>query len=393
MGITLSNIDNWLWIRYERNDNLNKNIVSGSDSPIFRWMEMKKTQSQGGKNYTTNIWGSQKRTSSRSSQATHDRNKNDTSADRLTFIHNMIPNFDDVRVEREAMLSSGSNIGSFLDDLRADVDQSVKSMETDILGYIYGTGKGTGQIGVVKSVNSSAKTAVLTDDTIAQIVETGQVVEFAAAKYDGSTDARRVAGTAKVHQIEKYDPYTKTITFSTFPTGLEATDIMWKEGDYLLSNASKQHTGILDYIPASVSAGENFHNIDRSKYPGRLRGRYATVTNASAGDDSGEKIYNALVDQVINVSKVFPKFMVDKIVANPDVMGKLQKSEIFKKGVRWIESETEMKRSGTIGFSAFNVLSTKGNIPMVFDPHCPEGEILGVNSNAWKLKYLSEEKG
>ena len=393
IGVTQALITNWLKVQYIDTDEINKQLVDGSMSPVYKdFATEQKTEMTEGKSWSIPQWGSQKRTSGKDFSVVQARNRAGSTGRRLVLVHSMAENFDEVDIDRQAMLASKTNVGTFFATLKSDIDQSVMSMNQDILTGIYG-GNQDGKLASVSAVNGALTVVTISDSATILRFEEGQYVEFAAAIYDGTNDLRRVSGTDKAHKITAVDHAKKQITFATAITALAADDKIYKEGEYIISDDSKKLYGFLDYIPATIPANDSFLGINRQLAPARLAGYYVQPSAPNATQDKGEVIYNEIVKAMVQVSKNFPMYKITKIVANPQVLQELQLSKVFKNGVRWINDNDEKRRTGTIGFSAFNVLSPKGDVPLVFDSFCPEDEIIGYNAMSWKIRYLAESAG
>ena len=389
-AVTIPLITNWLWVQYLKTNEINKQLSDGSVSPLYQSVAVKmKKNDHGGKDYTIPQWKAQKATTSRDSQTSFDRNAAGATGDRATFIHQMVENFDYVIIDRQARLaSSNTNAGTFFETLKSDADQSVMKMNTDITQSLYG-GAGDGAVGVVKDITGSVVT--LEENTAIQNFEKGQWLEFAAAKY-GGTDNRRVVDTStKIAQITKIDRYKLKFTLDNV-TNIADDDLIWKEGDYLKSGDAAQHVGLTDYSPSAIAGTDSFLKMNRSTDPARLAGYYELVNNSSSGTDHGDRLLQALVRASVRVSKIFPMFASNKICVNPEIMIPLTNSYL-RTQIRWIEKESEMKKTATYGFSAFYIQGPKGKIAVVLDPFCPQGEIHGIYENALELRYLSYKKG
>ena len=406
MGITAENIDAWTHERFLKNNMLNKQIANGKTSPLWQIFAMSKQKSGGGKDYEMPQWGSQKRTSGRHHRTVVARDAAGATGDRQVFKYNMIQNFDRVSTDRYVQQANAGEPGSFFDALENDIMQSVASMSIDIIKGFYGD-QSIGQIGQVSTVaiasNKKSATLTFTGSTSMIGLEKNMIIELAAAKYDGSTDSRRKSvGTdvdAKLMKIGNVNWDTSQVTVTPL-NGANFTDsgavnpakddYVWKEGEYInISPLKTQRVGLYDYAPETLSAGENFLDGDRSVSPHRLAMRYMGTSAPASTSDAGEVIYDAVVKSEVGVTRFFPEYGITHIVANPVVKAALQLSKIFKTGVRWIENDATKKRVGAIGFSAFHVLGSKGDLPMIFDPFCPEHQVFGFYGPAFKVKYLS----
>lgn len=403
MGVTLTLLDNWLHNRYLKSNQLDKMLTTGALSPVFQGISMKQqVRSQGGKAYTIPLWAGQKRTSSRNSQVTHDRNKAGATGQRVSFIYDkMIENFDDVHFDRQTLMATRvADVGSFTNEFETDIMQSRYAMETDILKSLYG-GNVAGAIGKVASAvnfGSTGKSVVtLADDSIIQMFQPGMYVEFAAAKYDGSADSRREADQSadvRIYKILRVLEHELKIEIEGSKTDVDnvvANDHIWREGDYLMSHNADQEVGMLDYVPSSVTSTP-FMKVNRAVSPARLAGYYLALTNASPGRDNGERVHHGLIRATTRVSSIYPRFAIDKWFCHPEVNILLSESTRFSDKVRYIEDKKDQMKYGSIGFTAFTVEGgAKGKIPVVMDPHCPKGKMVGCYQAAKKFRYLSME--
>lgn len=397
-GLTDALLTNWMFVQYlKEKDELSKNLVSGKKSPLFQGLAIKKqVRSKGGKQYTIPVWAGQKRTSSRDSQVTHDRNNKGATGKRVTFVYDrMIPNFDDIHYDRETLMATSvEDAGSYLDDFEEDINQSRMAMETDILKSLYG-GNVAGSLGKIGSVTTTgaSATVVLNDDAIIQMFQPGMVIEIATAVYNGNNDRRKESDTdadTKYFEITNVDEYTRTLKLkvkANKSTALAANDIIWREGDYLKSNLVDQEVGLLDYMPSEVT-NTPFLGVDRTVSRARLAGYYLDADTVS-GSDNGIKIYNALIRALVRTSSVYTMFQPNKMFAHPEVLIALQESKRFSEQVRYIEGSKMEEKYGCIGFSGFVVRGPNGPVPLVIDPYCPKGTIVGLNLDSKKLRYLS----
>ena len=392
-AVTLPLVTNWLFVQYLKTNEINKQLLKGSESPLFQSVAVKmKVNDDGGKDYTIPQWRAQKSTASRDSQTSFDRNSAGATGDRAVFIHQMVPNFDYVIIERQTRLASSStNVGTFFETLKSDADQSVGDMEMDIVSSIYGGNTG-GSVGKVDAISGSVIT--LDDNDIVQKFQKGKHLEFAAAVYGGSTDSRRlVAANRRTARITRIDYYARKITLDVV-ANIAANDIIWSEGNYLKSAEGSQHVGLSDYTPATaITSTDNFLKMNRYADPVRLSGYFETVTNGSDDKDDGDAIMKALVKACVRSSSVFPRFAQNKIVANPVIHTVLSNSYL-REQIRWIDpGSKEAMRYGTYGFTAFKIRGSKGDVPVVYDSYCPVGEIHGLHEAALQLRYMSYKKG
>lgn len=418
-GITLSHINNWLKIRYLDNETLlNKTLLMPEKSPLFRLLTKQEASSEG-KSWQIAIRGSQKKTSGRDFDTVQKRVKAGSTGRRLVFTHQMVENFDEIRMDRMAYLSSRKTEAIFFAALRDEIDQTIKQMNEDILRALY-SGSANESIGKVSSLGTQVNATSSKDGSLPIIIDTavsnilhfeeGMHVEFASAVYDGSTDARKGgnAGTGILsYPIKSINRSKNTITIvlvnnNSAGTGATATatpaanDLIFKEGEYLLSESSGTHLkGLIDFAPATIPVDDNFLGVNRNIDKERLRGHYykpVKKTGASAAD-TGSQIYDAIVTATIDTLKYFGAYEFDMVIANPEVLKHLQLSEVFKRGVRWISDNNESMRKGTLGFAAFDLITPRGTVPFVFDPYCLEKQVFGLSGSTWVIKYLSESPG
>lgn len=418
--VTLSDISNWLKIRYIDNQaELNKTLLMAENSPLFKMMTMKKVKGEGDR-YTHAIRGSQKKTSSRNFAAMQNRVKAGATGARETFTYKMVENYDEVRVGRQALLSSATNVGTFFNTVKDDVDQSVMSMNADILRALY-LGSANGTIGraaalgtKVAPTSSKDGSQVITLDTGSTNImyfESGMYVEFASAAYTVN-DLRKGgnAGADKLaYRIKEVDLIKNQITVilknansgtatstNAAATAIGATDYMWKEGEYLMSGGQQLY-GLNDFIPSSISSTDSFLGTNRSISRRRLAGYYnkpaATTILGPTGTRKGDQIYDAIVRSVVDALKHFQMYEFDQILVNPEVMKELQLSDVFRNTTRYIDTNNQTKRVGHLGYSEFNVLTASGPVPCVVDKYCPEDQIYGINKAGWMMGYLAESMG
>ena len=405
MAVVKSDVVNWLKIIYANGQDLNKDLVDGRQSPVLS-MILKNNQTMNitGDEYHVPIRAGGKRSSGKDFATVQARANAGQTGTRLKFIHDMDVNFERVEIERQAMLRSKDLAGAFGQVLLEDIEQAKMSMYTDLVRGLYGSGgeylaRINGSPTTTAGSGGARGTTLLEVDDESQTLqfERNQWIEFSSDSYKNTDDNRRqeVVGTTthKVFKILKVDHEAKQITVEGVVAAIADNDYIWREGDYNVSvdPDTRKNVGILDYIPSTVTS-DLFLNVDRTISPRRLAGWYKALADVQ-GKDVGEVIYDGIIDACVGVNQFFPEYKVDFMVANPKVFGALQKSSIFKEGVRWVEEGTLTKRTGAIGFSGFYVLTPKGNVPLMFDPHCPTSSLLGLNSKSWYYRYLSERPG
>jgi len=358
MPVQISDIDNWIKTRYINSNEHNKGIAKGKNSPVFQTIGMQKAV-EDGKDWEIPVIGSQKKTSGRDFSSVRARNYNNgATGKRFTFKHGMVPNFDEVDMDREAMLTAKNMRGSFGNQFKRDIKETVFNMENDVIRHIYG-GQSVGQIAKVKTVTGTSfpLTIVLEPDFSMHNLDAGMIVEFAAAKYGGTTDNRRKSGDStdagKKWEIVTCNKATRTITVNatkgSFAAATDpvAADLVWREGDYLKSNESAQPYGFKDYMPSSISDTNTtkFLNVNRNVSPDRLAGRYLkpTATRYKSSDNHGSTLYKALMEMMRDVHRFFPEFGITRIYCSPTAELILKLSDQFLANTRYLDA-AEKKR-------------------------------------------------
>ena len=383
MAADFSQFSDWIHNKYIKENRINTVIDRAVYCPLFRSVQKKKLPT--GNKYKIAQWAGTGGGGSRDSKASYDNSVQGTGP-LAEFEHKIVTDFSDIVIERKAQFSAQSMesgfVGNAFDEL---IMQKIQGMIAYLSYQLYRSGANGGEIGKIKA--AVANPLSFTVDDSALMFHTGGLFESSAAKYDGSTDSRKV----KNGSVLSVNLDGKSVSIKG--TGsMVAGDILWRRGDYLKSNA-EGIKGFQDYIPSSITSSDSFLGANRSTHKNYLAGYYLSVSDDYQGStDKASAIIRAINFSASLRANAFPSQQLTRFFINPLQVRHFVKSQRIEAGSKlwspgWIADDF-MKSFGNS--PAFFVFTPSGIVSVYADAYCPFDEILGINPNDWTIYFLGD---
>lgn len=268
-------------------------------------------------------------------------------------------------IEMETLLVTADDDGAFLKAGTDVVDNTNRQVSRNLALSLYrNSGGARGQI---LSGGGGATITLVNPGDIVNFEKNMKVVQSTTDGTSGALEADAAV------LITKVDRQAGTITSAAF-TGFDNGNFLFREGDFGLS-----FNGIMDWIPASVAAGDNFLGVNRS-LDSRLRGLYVDAT--AQGFDYVEAL--EFTDAMLAREGAAPNV----VLLNPLDLRKI-KTQLGAQLEYEMISSPDMT---SVTFKALAFPSTGGGgvLKLVSDPDCPEKHIFMLQTDSWILRTVGE---
>src|SRR3990167_3307164 len=280
----------------------------------------------------------------------------------VKFVLTRVKNYGLADIDREVILASKGNAGSFMDALTTEIDGVMHNLSRNLAIDLYRAGTGA----ICRVNNSSFATTLLDLVTDADAVnfEVGQVLVLDDADGGGTVRTGTLTVTA-VDAEATSDQITLSGNISSGVSAVAQNDYIFVEGDYDL-----KIKGLQAWIPNSAPAATSFFGVDRTVHS-RLGGlRY---------DGSALVIDEALINAASKVGRQGGK---------PDYC--FMPFEQFSNLEKTLGSRVvyETVGEGELGFSAIVLRAPTGNIKIVADQNCPANRAFMLQMDTWNLYSL-----
>ena len=259
-------------------------------------------------------------------------------------------------IKNETIEASKGNANAFIEAATFEIDGAIEAATRSLAISLYGDG--SGQLGVVGSIDTTGTNDAITLATIQDITnfEVGMELNF------GSTSDSNVS----VLLINRDTGVMEVDTSS----GATATDAMYVDGDRNL-----MLTGLGGWLPSTApDSTDSFFGVDRSADSSRLAGiRF---------DGSSLPLEEALIGAAARVAREGGK--PDVCFVNYNNFGDLEKALGSK------VSYVDVKVNPEIGFRGILIHGPRGPIKVVPDQNCPNGVAYMLQMDVWKLYSLGK---
>lgn len=355
-------------------------LQDGAVSPLFNGIPKSKGM---GKKQVYPIYSKDWNASSRDSEVAFGLEEaNDSSGRDPVFQQDLVENFGYRILDRQVLLATNStNSGTFFKDMQIKVNECVGRLEEDIVAKFYG-GLTGGALGKVESITGAVITL---EGATAKMnsFSVGQELNFGLAAL---TTQRFSSGTNTKFKITAVDRATYKITVSAIGD-VVVDDLVFKSGDFAVAKktGAKVSVGLSDFINPPVAT--NFLGLNTDNDSDRLRGHIQAKN--TTGSDDGAKAYNTILNAVATITNRFYKYRTTMIAGPTDLFYMMMKSVAFKQGVNAANFAEKDFYGINKKLDALLIATTKGTIPMVFDPSCPQ-RVFGIFNPALRIKYLAE---
>lgn len=272
-------------------------------------------------------------------------------------------------IDREALWASKGDPGSFVRNIKSELDGSLYTMKKRLAAYAYGNGGAA--LGVVSASATVASTTLLLSNPNDVINwERGMILR--ASANDGTSGALRT-GTVTITGVNRDSLTSGSLTAAAnFSTGISAI----AAGDYLFNNDDfgNAFTGLAGWVPSSAPSSTAFMGQDRT-VDTRLGGLRFTGT--------GMPITEVLLNMATLVAREGGK--ITHFFMHPVQMLNLQLA-LDSKAV-YISGKSS---DATVGYDGIKVATPFGWVEVYADPYCPSNRIYGLKMDTWCLYSLGE---
>lgn len=303
-------------------------------------------------------------------------------------------------IDRQAMLSASSNIGSFVNGQMAQMDGIIQACANLISTQLYRSGSGSiGQINTIGSaVGATNGQIFLTNPTDIRYFTVGQVVNATSKDpIQGATSVTQRSGVGFVSSINRIngslivgDATAANPSAGQSPTAWAALDYLQISGTNPLagptiSNASQPValTGISAWIGQSNTIGSSdvFFGVNRSQDVWRLAGGF--YDGSQNGQSVEEALYDASTQLFMEGGHPSHAFV------GPNAYSALQKS-CAARNIFETEVQASMGEGGNVPlfFKGINIQGAGSNFTVIADRNCPPYTAYLLTMEDWALYSL-----
>jgi hypothetical protein len=275
--------------------------------------------------------------------------------------------------------ASGNLTGAAIDQANGDMDSLVESMTSEFDGMFIALGihagaalfgNGGGAIGQLNGGAVAALTVTLLNPSLIVNFYVGQLIQ---ASFDDGTGGGGTRSAGATQTLTGVDVNLGTLTaasnWSTAIAAIGVSDFLFNQGDY-----NAKFAGLAGWIPDTAHRANlnvAFNNVVRSTDPVRLAG---VAYNGKGAPKSETFIQTAAL-----VGRMGGK--PDLLVTNP-----LDYADVVKElSTRVIYTTEQAFANPDIGFPGVKVATQYGNITIVADPFCPQGNAWLLTTATWLL--------
>jgi hypothetical protein len=338
-------------------------MALAADSPLFGLLEKVRS---GGKYYHVPILqtGAQGRSATFATAVT-----NAVGSQTRAFDVTYVSNYGILQLEGDIINDSEGNENALFSAVDHEVKAGLANMAKDMRVSLYGaTGGAKGVVGSHSTVNF---TLANIEDAIH--FEVGMLLTADTVNGGGTVHAGQEAITAINRDT---GVLTAAQDWSTGITGFAANDFVFEEGDY-----DGKLAGLESWIPTSAPGATTFYGVNRSRDTVRLGGvRYDGTT-----EPLEEACQNAAGVVQLYSGKITHFF------ANPIKWAQFANSISADSANRKTVVEGSTSRGAKVGYDAIMVATPVGMVPLLSDPGCPRGYIMGLDMDTWTLPYSGPE--
>jgi hypothetical protein len=292
-----------------------------------------------------------------------------------------VENHEVANISAKLIKQTKNNDGAFMDAASLIVDNQIENFDGDIALSIFKSSAGdraqVGSIGNGLTTNSRI-TLLNTKDIIN--FEVGMQLDAAAAQSTGGLRAYGSNGHGLYVIAVDYDAGTFDVGTTPSPTGtavaatdaadgipaLAANDFLYCSGDRNL-----KMNGFADWLPVSLASNDSFFGVNRNINRVRLAGHYLDAR----GLGSKQSILEVAAARVGLHGGRLTHFVV-----NPLWFQDLS----IELGTRRVDTMVK-STNASVGYVGIEVMTLKGPVAVLPDPHCPSDSVYGINKDSWML--------
>lgn len=306
---------------------------------------------------------------------------NQTAPQNQSFFVYRTSNYQLVTITNELLEATKGDIGTFVDEVKYNMDTGFRNISNDLAHDLFGDGTGSrGQI-------SSISTGLIT------LVDPNQIVNFekgmSLVSYSVSGTTYTQSTSAAIGYVVAVDRDAGTVTVSASQDGSAGTPTNWStsfpylavQGDIAFGTISAttsflKVSGLAGWIPSVAPGGsDSFWGVNRSFDVTRLAGQRFNGSN--------ESIEEALVDSSTQIAREGGQ--PDICFVNFASYGALQKSLGSK--VQYVDVKHD---EADIAFTGIKIHAPYGQITVIPDRSCPGQTAYLLQMDVWKLRSLNK---
>ena len=284
-----------------------------------------------------------------------DAQNNKTASQLKAFLLTRNSDYAIASIKNETIEASKGNANAFIEAATFEIDGAIEAATRSLAISLYGDG--SGQLGVVGSIDTTGTNDAITLATIQDITnfEVGMELNFGTA-----TTNRELLLINRDTGVMEVDT----------SSGATATEAIYVDGDKDL-----MLTGLGGWLPATApTSTDSFFGVDRSADTSRLGGiRF---------DGSSLPLEEALIGAAARVARGGGK--PDVCFVNYSNFADLEKALGSK------VSYVDVKVNPEIGFRGILIHGPRGPIKVVPDQNCPNGVAYMLQMDVWKLYSLGK---
>lgn len=304
--------------------------------------------------------------------------QNVTSTSSTRFIMQWAQDYAFATITNLVNLASRNDAGAFLKAVQTEMNGALRSAENRLAGGLFRSRTGT-----IGAGTESGGTVTFTNVMDITQIEKGMVLE--ASSTDGGAALGTTTRFGCVQTVNRTaGTFTVTPTsagssgFGAVGTGAAGTPNGWTgtmyfriSGDNLLAGSGdKRVYGLADWLPTTVSGGENFNNVDRSVDRTRLAGIY--------WDGSAQTIEEALIDAAAVCAREDGNPEI--CMTNHLTFAALEKSLGSK--VNYVNYQHE---DAAVGFQGIRIHGADAEINVFADRSCQGKRAYLLDPDSWVL--------
>ena len=284
-----------------------------------------------------------------------DAQNNKTASQLKAFLLTRNSDYAIASIKNETIEASKGNANAFIEAATFEIDGAIEAATRSLAISLYGDG--SGQLGVVGSIDTTGTNDAITLATIQDITnfEVGMELNFGTA-----TTNRELLLINRDTGVMEVDT----------SSGATATEAIYVDGDKDL-----MLTGLGGWLPSTApTSGDSFFGVDRSADSSRLGGiRF---------DGSSLPLEEALIGAAARVAREGGK--PDVCFVNYSNFADLEKALGSK------VSYVDVKVNPEIGFRGILIHGPRVPIKVVPDQNCPNGVAYMLQMDVWKLYSLGK---
>lgn len=270
-------------------------------------------------------------------------------------------------VDGDVIDDADGNKTMLVDHLETEIDGCLDNIRDDIGFNVFRNHGGSRGVSAADPSDTDGTITLVDIEDIAHF-ELGMVI--VANTGDGTAAGTDRSGSGEIDSIDRE---AGSFTFDGTITGITTGDHLFVQGDF-----GAKFTGLDSYCPETAPTSTALHGLDRSAESERLGGiRY---------DASSDTTRQALVNMAVRYRRWNKGIQANLAVCSPVVYGALDIAMEGDKRVVELESP-----NGQIGYSAIELNTPAGKVPVIEDASCQSGTLWMLNTECFTAEFVKGE--